>query len=198
MTKAHTLILLAAVSLSIQACDQHPTSTIANPTSNPVAGSSPKAADLQSETLDAAEKEWSKVWIQHGDTWIAKSQNGHYLLQIKGRRIDTRPQPLSDADRLNNVQWMGSVAFHCSAARRFGFASNQGGLAAFGPAGSEYKAGWNEWYVPDGAMAVYRFKKQNKNWRLLENSLDESVQLGGADEMVRPAAADLQQAHTVP
>lgn len=193
MTKVHTPIFLAAVLLSVQACDQRPTSTIANPTSTPAGTSSPKAPDLQSQALEAAEKEWSKVWVKEGDTWIAGKKDRRYLLQIRGRRVEASADALSEADRLNGVQWAGSVAFHCVAARKFGFVSDSAPLTSLTDPNAKHNAGWNEWYVPEGAMAVYRFKKQRDAWTQEKGGNEFLALAAGLDEMERPTAAQLQQ-----
>lgn len=194
--KLTSIIIASGTLLITQACDQKPVPTVNSSPLSPSAPPSPiPTANPQAEAISEAEKEWAKVWVQTGDTWMARAKESAYLLQIKDRRPSVQAQSLSDADRLNGVQWSGSVAFRCSAARKFGFASNAGGLTAmFGGSGSEYNVGWNEWFTPEGAIAVYRLKKQRGKWTSLERGMNEVVQLqSGDNDMVRPTETDLQK-----
>lgn len=184
--KTHKLILLASLLFATQGCEQK-TASVPNASITPSPNTASRSADFQSEALRAAENEWSKVWVQQGDTWIAKAQNGRYLLQIKGKRTEAHAEVLSEADRLNGIQWRGSVAFHCVAARKFGFVTDDGGLKAINDPHAGQHTGWNDWYVP--TMGDYKFKKQNDSWTLIENGMKEGWEW---DEMIRPTEADLR------
>ena len=165
--------------------------TASNPApvqSQPIA--TPAPFDDRGEALEQAETRWKQIWVNDGDTWIARAKDKSYLMQIKGRRSEVEADSLTEADGLNEIQWRGTVKFYRSAQRLFGFDSNRGSLSM-----NQHDPGWNEWTSESEALAVYRFQKQRNNWRLLENGLNEVASLDfGRDDMVLPSAADLRAA----
>ena len=186
--KLASIMIASAALLLTQGCEEKPASAVNGSTPTQNRAPSPRPMDLRTEALNTAEKEWGKVWIQNGEMWISKANDPYhpYLLQIKGRRSEDHEQSLSEADRLNGIQWKGSLAFYCSAARKFGFDATDGGLRSIGDPNAKHRAGWNEWFTPDEAIAVYEFKKQHNNWMVLEKKMYKFA------DMVRPREPDLR------
>ncbi|HVF71864.1 MAG TPA: YARHG domain-containing protein [Chthoniobacterales bacterium] len=147
--------------------------------------------DYRREAIARAEDLWREAWIPFGDTWVARAEVSPYLVQIRNRRIEAESRTLNEADRLNGVEWEGTVAFYRSAERRFAFESSAGGVRL-----DPYRVGWNEWRSPNaGAISVYRLKRQNGRWSGLEHDIATGAKLEwGRDEMVRPKKSELHLA----
>ncbi len=143
----------------------------------------------RAEVLKQAETKWKTIWVQNGDTWIAKHKDYPYLVEIKGRRLEVNAGVLSEIDRLNGIQWHGIVVVSCSAERKFAFQSSEGTISGLS---DPYQAGWNDWSTPQDAAAAYRFRKKNDQWASLKLETFDTGSLRG--EMVRPRAGELAAA----
>lgn len=188
MKTFHTSILLTSAIFLTVACEQRSTSTTTDSVSSPSTPSPSQPPDPRAEALSAAEKEWAKAWIQDGETWIARSADRPYLLQIKGKRTEVSADQLSEADRLNGIQWLGGVEVFFAAKRQFGLQSYSG-------LSGRFQAGWNKWETDERPLAIFNLKKEAGRWTLLEHSISQSHALGFIqDKMVRPTEADLRAA----
>lgn len=170
-------------------CDRNKQSTIGpgGESARPNSATTPIDAD-RAEALKRVEAKWNEIWVHDGDTWIAKQKEYPYLVQIKGRVVEVRAEPTSEVDRLNGIQWQGVIVVSCSAERKFGFKSSQGTISGLS---DPYEAGWNEWSRANSDPAVYRLRKKNNQWAILERQVSDPLDRG---EMVRPRAADLAAA----
>lgn len=156
----------------------------------PTTGFTPSLVQgYDAEAMARAESFWKQIWIAYGDTWVARAKTSSYLTQIRNRRVEVRAEALGEADRLNGVEWRGTVAFYRSAERRFGFEASGGRVTM-----DEYRMGWNEWTSPNGgAVAVYRFKKQNGRWSTLEHDIMAAAAMESwREEMVWPKTSELR------
>jgi hypothetical protein len=143
------------------------------------------------EAIKQAEAKWAEVWVRNGDTWLAKINAQPGILEIRGRTTQVNPDTLSEANRLNGIQWQGSVSFTCVAERVFGLAAHQGALIALN-GDREYHSGWNDWIEPKTTCAIYRFRKRKGTWTPVERNAYDF-----AEDVVRPSNADLVAAGIV-
>jgi hypothetical protein len=113
------------------------------------------------DAVSAVQAELEKHWVQTPDGWITVYPPGHSsdvlfrdsAEQIKELKFEIKSHPLSDADKLNQIQYSASCTFPHLAIRSFG--SNQ----MSGP------ENWTEWSTkfPDVVASV---QKQNGQWQV--------------------------------
>ena len=159
------IVLSITFALLTQSCEEKPsgpqsTAERSQPQPTPSAAASPSATAINpnAEAQSRAEAEWAKVWLEEGDTWVTKEQNSEFLLQIKGRRTVVLPQPLTEADRLNGVEWNGAVAFGASALRFYYYAAKSAMVGS-------HSQGWTDWQ-PGPTEASLRGHSSTPLWQL--------------------------------
>ena len=115
--KPHILFSLAAVVI-VSGCDRanNASGTGGNTQSETTGGrqqEQPKQSPQEKEAMEIGKKLFAQRWLQEGDSWFTRSTAnslGSNLLQAK---IDFRlgSEAISEADRLNGIQWKGNVGF---------------------------------------------------------------------------------------
>jgi hypothetical protein len=79
-------------------------------------------SSLDSEARREAEKFWAAQVTKCGDSYYRKEalikKDGYVIYyQMKDPKVEVLPQPVSEADRLNGIEWKGSTAFVPGASR---------------------------------------------------------------------------------
>jgi hypothetical protein len=188
--------LVASLTLLLcGACDHKSAPPATDSTSTPNKASSAQSPDLRTEASNAAQKTWAMVWIQSGDTWTTQSKvidtglpamGGPFLFQIKGPKIQVSTQPLSEANRLNGVQWIGTIELFSAAERKCQLDSGR-------------SAGWGSWStrgrLADGRpwpVDSVELRKENGQW--IVTSPYPSIPNGYTNtEAVRPSISPLPE-----
>jgi hypothetical protein len=142
--------------LLVQACDQKSDSAVTQTSTK--ASPSPTRIDPGTAALSRAEEEWGKSWIQQDDKWITQARDLPFLFQIKGRKSKVDAKPISDADHLNGLEWVGTVTFSSTAEREFWFEADPGYT------GAPRSKGWNDWETSHQPIASYDLKMKNGQW----------------------------------
>jgi hypothetical protein len=79
---------------------------------------------LDAEARREAEKFWATQITKCGDSYYRKEvlKKNNYVLyyQMKNPTVEVTSQPVSEADRLNGIEWKGSTAFRPEASRTWG------------------------------------------------------------------------------
>jgi hypothetical protein len=104
------------------------------------------AASVDAEAKEAAKQLWKAVTSRCGDTII---YNGGKLVdsltQYKGTEFDIQAQKLTEADKLNGIEWAGSVKLRSEARRTL------------------YSSGWTEWLALKDGLS-FAIRKTNGIW----------------------------------
>lgn len=147
--------------------------------------------DLAARALLRAEKEWAKHWIQQDDMWTTKADYGNFLLQVKKRSSSVLPESPSAADRLNGVEWSGTVKFDVAAYRVHHFTSESDFMGAGGHA-----QGWADWASPKGSP-FWRLELTMRNGKWVVESDDITLNEGAfvirVFKPIRPTTSTIPQ-----
>lgn len=128
-------------------------------------------SSLDAQAITQARQHFEAVWVKQGEIWYAV--NGGKLLAAKGISFEVRPRAaLTEADRLNQLEWSGVVDCRASA-------SSAKLLNSTG--------GWNPWetglqlYAGDGVglehyegTTTYRIEKKGGQWRILSPAFESA------------------------
>jgi hypothetical protein len=169
--------LLAIALATVSGCGKSDSSTSSSGNSGSSAASAVSAPGftgvaaanpLEGEAQNAALAEIQKHMIKGPNGWTTERISGsayapdHFLRQIREIDIDAiNANPVSDADKLNGVEWSGTITFKQLAAREAGDAGML--LDGLGnPTGSRQKGQWSVWseYTPEWMQ----LQKQNGKW----------------------------------
>jgi hypothetical protein len=91
------------------------------------------------------------ILVGRTETWGGGASSfREYFDQYKGLTVDVEVTPLTDADRLNGLEWNGTVELSADTSRRYGF-------RAVGP------QGWDRWENGGGETYTIR-KRKGGNW----------------------------------
>lgn len=130
-----------------------------------------RSSSLDAQAITQARQHFETIWVKHGDIWYAV--NGGKLLAAKGISFEVRPHaPLTEADRLNQLEWSGVV--DCRASASCAKLLNS-------------KGGWNPWetglqlYAGDGVglehhegMTSYQIEKVAGHWRIISYAFESA------------------------
>ena len=128
---------------------------------------------VEGEARDAAFAEIARHCVKGTDGWTTARTEGspyapeHYLRQFREIPVDTiTASDLSDADRLNGVEWKGSVTFKTLPCREAG----DPGQALGGTAGYNRQHGqWTSWF--DCPPEAFSMTKTKGKWDVFPNSV---------------------------
>jgi GYF domain 2 len=126
---------------------------------------------LDAQAIAQAKEHFESVWVKHGDLWYAV--NGGKLLAAKGITFEVLDHPpLTEADKLNQLEWSGVV--DCRASASCARLLNSGG-------------GWNQWetglqlYAGDGVglehhegTTSYQLEKRGGQWRIINPAFESA------------------------
>jgi len=138
------------------------------------AASAGGSSAIEQEAQNAAMAEIQKHFVKTADGWITARISGspyapdHFLRQIREIQIDsvTADTP-TDADRLNGVEWSGSVTFKKLACREAGDPGMLlDGMGDISP--NRQRGQWTAWaeYTPE-ILSLQKIKGQ---WQVNENT----------------------------
>jgi hypothetical protein len=131
-------------------------------------------SSLDAEARREAEKFWEAQISKCGDSYYRKEKlikKDDYVIyyQMKDPKVQVLPQPMSEADRLNGIEWKGSTAFIPAASRIW----------------NTEKKGWSDWGkgawgVPDLNYGMNKAKgawnvNTKRDWTREETSRYEPV-----------------------
>lgn len=111
-------------------------------------------SSLDAEARREAEKFWGTQITKCGDSYYRKEvlKKNDYVLyyQMKNPTVGVTSQPVSEADRLNGIEWKGSTAFRPEASRIWG----------------TEKKGWFDWQRGPGGVPElsHGMKKMKGTW----------------------------------
>ncbi len=159
MKTAHLILLFANAALL--GCSKAPTGDQVKPdlstntqevksTNNP----------LLTEALAQTEPLLSTKWYNEGDSWFTLNQYGGSAivrspLYIQARKVtyDYRPGMLSDADKLNGIEWRGDILYRYNLYR------------TFDPATSKW-SNWNDGSLFNSNMPEFSLVRKRGQWEI--------------------------------
>lgn len=120
------------------------------------------------EARDAGWAELQKHWLRGPDGWTAAVVSGspyapeHFLRQYRALVVDeVQPEQLSEADKLNGIEWEGQLTFKPTTCREAGGDGGMvvDGMGSFGP--TRQRGQWTAWvdFTP-GPMHFQKIKGQ--------------------------------------
>jgi hypothetical protein len=149
---------------------------------------------LNKEAADKAREHFETMWVNRGEFWYGISGTGgpesmlpRSLIEAKGVSFHISSGPLSEADKLNQLEWSGEVNVTAAASRRKPL---QPGAA------------WKDWetglelYSGDGAT-TYVLEKKAGQWRIVRPGCE--VERPAPEDLIMPGSKEekeylLQQA----
>jgi hypothetical protein len=164
MNKSYIIAFAAALTgaVFISGCDKATAAEASATPATPVVG-------LNKEAADKAREHFETMWVNRGESWYGISGTGgpesmlpRALIEAKGITFNISSQPLSEADKLNQLEWSGEVNVVAVASRR---KPMQPGAA------------WKDWetglelYNGDGAT-TYVLEKKAGRWRIVRPACD--------------------------
>jgi len=121
------------------------------------------------EAQRAAFAELQRHWLKRSDGWTTAVVSGsayapeHFLRQYRALTLqEVQPAPLSEADKLNGIEWEGQVTFKATTCREAGGEGGMvlDGMGSFGPA--RHRGAWTQWV--DFTPGPLRFQKAKGAW----------------------------------
>jgi hypothetical protein len=122
------------------------------------------------QAQSAALAELQRHWLKTPDGWTAAVVSGspyapeHFLRQYRAFTVDeVKPEELSEADKLNGVDWEGQMTFKPTVCREAGGDGGMvvDGMGSFGP--NRQRGRWTEWV--DFTPGPMRFQKVKGQWQ---------------------------------
>src|ERR1700678_2533471 len=115
-----------AISIGMAGCKKSDSSN-GNSSTSDASAAAPPSSPLEKEAQAAAMAEFQRHWVKGADGWITARVSGspsspdHFLRQVREITVDTIDSDIvSDADRLNGVEWSGVVNYKSLACREAG------------------------------------------------------------------------------
>jgi hypothetical protein len=173
MLRFNILLCLAAaliVSFSLPGCGKSSSSNTSSSTSSAGADGGAAPGALTGTNKDAADAVMAEIknhWVSAPDGWVTARTTGsayapdHFLRELREITIaDVQPNDVTDSDKLNGIDWAGSVTFKPSPCREAG----DPGMALDGlsnPSVDRVRGQWCQWvdWQPD-PVTIYRAKGQ--------------------------------------
>ena len=174
MVRLNVLLGLALpllFSLGLTGCGKSSSSDSGTPAAAPATGN---MTGTGKEAADAVMAEIKNHWASNADGWITARVSGsayapdHFLRELREITVaDVQPDDLSDSDKLNGIDWSGSVTFKQTPAREAG----DPGMALDGlsnPSVNRQKGQWCQWvdWQPDPV----RIQKTKGQWQIDEDT----------------------------
>jgi len=111
---------------------------------------------MEEQAVQKAREDFERTWLKQGDSWfgIYTKGLGQHVIEAKGISFKAylAPMGISEADRLNGIEWTGTVEVDASVHRKKR-------LDGSGP--------WAEWKkgLP-GIPMPYSLQKKNGQWNI--------------------------------
>jgi hypothetical protein len=121
------------------------------------------------EAQSAALAELQRHWLKGPDGWTAAEVTGsayapeHFIRQYRALVADeVQPEEISEADKLNGIEWEGRMTFKPTTCREAGGDGGMvlDGMGSFGP--NRQRGRWTEWV--DFTPGPMRFQKVKGRW----------------------------------
>jgi hypothetical protein len=151
--------------------------------SSPSQGTTSKSqwSPLDGEAIGQAFEQVAAVWARRGDTtWYTINGTGgsdsllpRSLVEAKDLACRAQREQLTEADKLNGVEWKGAVEFMASATRRKPLRPNA--------AWSDWESGLVLYGIGDGG-STYALEKRRGKWKIVKPAFD-SLQLPSATDL---------------
>lgn len=121
------------------------------------------------QAQSAAMAELQKHWVKRPDGWTTAVVSGsayapeHYLRQCKDLTVqELKPAQVSEADKLNGIEWEGQATFKATVCREAGGSGGMvlDGMGSFGP--NRQVGQWSQWV--DFTPGPLSFQKSKAGW----------------------------------
>ncbi len=133
-------LVAIAVALTVAACDN---------------ASSGRAMRVAESTL-------ASQWTKCGDSYYTlrdeQLMSKAAIVQMRGVRAAVTPLVVTEADKLNGIDWKGSAAFYARASREYRWE------AVTYMIGGQYREGWNDWKAREDPFARVPVARVNGEW----------------------------------
>lgn len=129
---------------------------------------------LDEQASDQANKLLMEHWSVCGDLLVARLTNnfdgqalnnfrGHDYVEMKGVTVKITSLELTEADKLNGVEWSGYAEFHATAGR-FHFPAEPKGNS--GDNGDQPSSQWDKWQMGDflNMLPTFYLHRDNGQW----------------------------------
>ena len=156
------LMLLAASAVGLSGCGKSD--------SGGTSGSAGQASGIEKAAQDAALAEVKKHWIKQSDGWITARNTGssfapvRFLRQCRELTVEgVRMDDLTEADRMNGLEWAGEVKFKETPCREAGdqgvVLDGMANISVFRQRGR-----WSQWI--DFQPEALRLQKAKGQWQI--------------------------------
>jgi len=135
-------------------------------------------AGLDSEALTEAKKAWTSALSTCGATFVALTGDETVyagIRQLSGVQFTAEPRSLTDADRLNGVEWAGRVRIQPAAERVFIYR----GAVPANPNPAEF----SEWQAKTDNLWDLEAMKQRGGWSISWHPMRGPVRPGPCDKV---------------
>ena len=132
-------------------------------------GSSAHLSSADRDAQSAALAELQRHWLKRSDGWTTAVVSGsayapeHFLRQCRALTVqELQPAKLSEADKLNGLEWEGQATFKPTSCREAGGDGGMvlDGMGSFGP--TRQRGQWSPWV--DFTPGPLRFQKTKAGW----------------------------------
>ena len=129
---------------------------------------------LDNEAVNSAKEYWKLTQIG-GSTYLCKIGAGaKTVYEFRNIKVHVTPQSLSEADKLNGVEWRGSVSLKADAVRRYRSLSSYSG---------ELDMTWSPWFSTNTSSAeeYMDLQKSQGEWKFSRFDGDTFKQVEASD-----------------
>ena len=132
-------------------------------------GSSAHLSSVDRDAQSAALAELQRHWLKRSDGWTTAVVSGsayapeHFLRQCRALTVqELQPAEVSEADKLNGLEWEGQATFRPTSCREAGGGGGMvlDGMGSFGP--NRQRGQWSQWV--DFTPGPLRFQKGKGGW----------------------------------
>jgi hypothetical protein len=132
-------------------------------------GSSAHLSRVDRDAQSAALAELQRHWLKRSDGWTTAVVSGsayapeHFLRQCRALTVqELQPAEVSEADKLNGLEWEGQATFKPTSCREAGGGGGMvlDGMGSFGP--NRQHGQWSQWV--DFTPGPLRFQKGKGGW----------------------------------
>jgi hypothetical protein len=148
-TRLQLLIIGALPFLALLACDKR----------GPTRVAMPQQQSVEQEAVQKVREDFERAWLKKGDSWfgIYTKGLGQHVIEAKGIAFKALQSPMgvSSADRLNGIDWSGTVEIDATVYRKKPI---------------DRSGDWGEWKngLP-GIPFPYNLQKKKGQWTIQES-----------------------------
>lgn len=122
-------------------------------TTSPTSPTSP----IDKEAAEMNQKYWEEHFVKCGDSYYGEASWGA-LIQHRGVTFQVKPSQLTDLDKENGYEWIGTGVMKASSTRE-----------------REVRREWTDWVITE--LLLTRMKKKKGKWEIFHDSVEVSTNI---------------------